>query len=170
MNGLKRTLPIVFNKMTIALLIICFFITGCFFVKFKKEVREYLASTVLVGRISTAFPGKGPIIVAAYAMNQGKREVVHYTVLHDLGEYELMVAKGDYYVFAYWDKNSNLIYDAGEPAGQYGDPKMVFAPSGGVVGGINIDIPKKVQNIDVPFGFEISSLKPHKLSVGLRAL
>jgi len=162
MGGLKRGLPIVFNRMTVTLLIICFSTTGCF-LKVKKEVREYLASTVLVGQISTTFPGKGPIIVAAYAMNQDKREVVHYTVLHDFGEYELMVAKGNYYVFAYWDKNSNLIYDPGEPAGQYGDPKMVSAPAGGVVGDINIAIPEKAQNIDVPSGFEISSVKPHKL-------
>jgi pimeloyl-ACP methyl ester carboxylesterase len=74
-----------------------------------------------------------------------------------------MVAKGNYYVFAYWDKNSNLIYDAGEPAGQYGDPKMVSAPAGGVVGGINFSIPEKAHNIDVPPGFEISAVKPHKL-------
>jgi len=161
--GLKRGLPIVFNRMTVTLLIICLVTTGCFLVKVKKEVREVLASTVLVGHISTTFPGKGPIIVAAYAINQGKREVVHYTVLHDFGEYELMVAKGNYYVFAYWDKNSNLIYDAGEPAGQYGDPKMVSAPAGGVVGDINISIPEKAQNIDVPSGFEISAVKPHKL-------
>lgn len=162
-GGLKKALPIVFNRMTTTLLIICLVATGCFLLKIKKEVREVLSSTVLVGSISTAFPGNGPIIVAAYAKNQGKREVVHYTVLHDSGEYELMVAKGNYYVFAYWDKNSNLIYDAGEPAGQYGDPKMVFSPAGGVVGGINIAIPEKAQNIDVPRGFEISSVKPHKL-------
>jgi pimeloyl-ACP methyl ester carboxylesterase len=162
-GGLKSDLPIVFNRVTVTLLIICFSTTGCFLAKLKEEVRESLASTALVGRVSTAFPGNGPIIVAAYAMNQGKREVVHYTVLHDLGEYELMVTKGSYYVFAYWDKNSNLIYDAGEPAGQYGDPKMVTAPAGGVVGEINIAIPEKAQNIDVPFGFEISSVKPRKL-------
>jgi len=96
-------------------------------------------------------------------MNGDKREVAHYTVLHDFGEYELMVAKGNYYVFAYWDKNGNLIYDAGEPVGQYGNPKMVTAPAGGVVGDINIAITGKAQNIDVPSGFEISSVKPHKL-------
>jgi len=164
MGGFKKALlPIAFNRMTVTLVIIWFSSTGCFLATLKKEVRESLASTVLVGHISTAFPGNGPIIVAAYTMNQGKREVVHYTVLHDFGEYELMVAKGNYYVFAYWDKNSDLIYDAGEPAGQYGDPKMVTAPAGGVVGGINIAIPEKVQNIDVPSGFEISSVKPHKL-------
>ena len=60
-------------------------------IKLKKENSEGLSSTVLVGRISTAFPGKGPIIVSAYSMNQGKKEVAHYTVLHDSGEYELII-------------------------------------------------------------------------------
>jgi pimeloyl-ACP methyl ester carboxylesterase len=161
--GLKKALPIVYNRMTVTLSIICLVASGCALIKLKQEESQALASTVLVGRISTDFPGKGPIIVAAYSMNRGKREVAHYTVLHDFGEYELMVAKGNYYIFAYWDKNSNLIYDAGEPAGQYGDPKMVSAPAGGVVGEINIAIAEKSPNIDVPSGFEISSVKPHKL-------
>ncbi len=163
MGDLIKALPIVYKRMMVTFLFICLVTTGCALIKLKQEVNQALASTVLVGRISTYFPGKGPIVVAAYAMTQGKREVAHYTILHDSGEYELMVAKGNYYVFAYWDKNSNLIYDAGEPAGQYGDPKMVSAPAGGVVGDINIAIPDKVQNIDVPSGFEISSVKPHKL-------
>ena len=165
MVGLKNVLPIVCSRMTVTLLIICLVASGCVLIKLKQETAEGLSSTVLVGRISTAFPGKGPIIVSAYSMKQGRKEVAHYTVLHDFGEYELMVAKGKYSVFAYWDKNSNLIYDAGEPAGQYGDgdPKMVTAPAGGVVGDINIAIPEKTQNIDVPYGFEISSIKPQKL-------
>jgi len=161
--GLKKGLPALHTKLSLTLLIICLVTTGCALIKVKKENAQYLGSTVLVGRISTSVPGKGPIIVAAYSMQQGKRVVAHYTVLHDVGEYELMVAKGDYYVFAYWDKNSNLIYDSGEPAGQYGEPKKVIAPAGGVIGDINIAIPGKKQNIDVPSGFEISSLKPTTL-------
>jgi len=149
--------------MAVTLLMLCLVATGCALIKLKKETAEALSSTVLVGNISTAFPGDGPIIVAAYSMNHGKREVAHYTVLHDFGEYELMVAKGKYYVFAFWDKNSNLIYDAGEPAGQYGDPKMVTTPSGGVKGDIDIAIPIETQKIDVPTGFEVSSIKPDKL-------
>ena len=163
MGGLKKDVPIVSNRMTVTFLIICLVTSGCALIKLKKENTESLSSTVLVGRVSTAFPSKGPIIVSAYSMNRGKREVAHYTVLHDFGEFELMVAKGNYYVFAYWDKNSNLVYDAGEPAGQYGDPKMVTAPAGGVVGDIDIVIPEKTQNIDVPSGFEISPVKPDKL-------
>jgi hypothetical protein len=51
-----------------------------------------------------------------------------------------MVAAGNYYVCAYWDQNSNLVFDAGEPAGQYGEPKLVAAPAGGVVLEINLGI------------------------------
>lgn len=85
MVGLKKGLPMVYNKLGVTLLIICLVTTGCALIKLKKENTESLSSTVLVGRISTAFPGKGPIIVDAYSMNQGKREVAHYTILHDFG-------------------------------------------------------------------------------------
>ena len=138
-------------------------VTSCALVKLKKDLSQGQASTVLVGRVSTEFSGKGPIVVAAWAMNQGERKVEHYSVLHEHGEFELMVRKGNYYVFAYWDKNSNLIYDEGEPAGQYGDPNIVAAPDGGVVPEINIAIPEIAQLINVPPGFEITSDQPQKL-------
>ena len=89
------------KRMSFALLILCFVITGCTMVKLKKEVNQGQASTILVGRISTYFPGKGPIVVAASAMNQGNREVEHYSILHDYGECEGTVRKGNYSVFAY---------------------------------------------------------------------
>ena len=164
MNDLKTSLSLFFNKINIILLLICFVAMSCAMVKLRKEVSESLASTILVGRISTSFPGKGPIVVAAYSMNQGKREIApHYTILHDSGEFEIGVAKGNYYVFAYWDKNSNLVYDPGEPAGQYGDPKLISAPAGGVVSGIDFAIPAKGGKIDLPQGHEISSIKPKYL-------
>ena len=62
MSGLKRSLPIVFNRVTVSLLVICLVTTGCALIILKKETAQGLASTALVGRISTAFPGKGPII------------------------------------------------------------------------------------------------------------
>ncbi len=150
-------------QVILILFLVYFIVVGCTLVKLKKEVSESLVSTILAGYIATPSPGKGPIVVAAYSMNQGKREIAHYTILHDSGEYELMVGQGNYYVFAYWDKNSNLIYEEGEPAGQYGDPKLVSAPAGGVVQQINFVIPEKGRNIDLPHGFRIASLKPKKL-------
>ena len=74
------------------ILLACFIAGGCTLIKLNKDVKESLASTILVGQISTPFPGKGPIVVAAYSINQGKNEIAHYTILHDSGEYELMVA------------------------------------------------------------------------------
>ena len=162
-NFLKTSLSPIFNTMSIALLAVCFLATGCSLVKLKKEVAKSLASTILVGHVYTPTPGKGPIIVAAYSIEQGKREIAHYTVLHDVGEYELMVSKGNYYVFAYRDENSNLIYEAGEPAGQYGDPTLVSVPAGGVVSEIDFVIPENGNHVDLPFGFEISTNKPENL-------
>lgn len=135
---------------------------GCTLIKLKKDVNSGLQSTVIVGRIYANFSENGPIIVAACSTSEEK-EIAHYTVLHDSGEYELMVGQGNYHVFAYWDKNSNLIYESGEQAGQYGEPKLVVAPAVGVVYDIDIVIPKEGRNIVIPHGSIISSVKPHKL-------
>jgi pimeloyl-ACP methyl ester carboxylesterase len=163
MNHLQTRLTRIINKKSIPLLLACLVAVGCTLVKLNKDVKESLASTILVGHVSTPFPGKGPIVVAAYSINQGKKEIAHHTILHDSGEYELMVAPGNYYVCAFWDKNSNLIYEEGEPAGQYGDPKLVSVPAGGVILQIDFVIPEKGSKIDLPHGFTISPVKPKKL-------
>jgi len=161
--GLKAGLRTNFYRLGIALLLLCFVATGCTLAKLKEDVAESLASTSLVGQIATAPPERGVIVVAAYSLKEGKRKIAHYTVIHEAGEFELMVAEGNYFVCAYHDLNSNLVYDAGEPAGQYGEPKPVAAPAGGVVLDINFVIPDKGGEIDLPRGFEISPDKPGKL-------
>jgi hypothetical protein len=152
----------ILNKVIIILFLISIFTTGCALLKLKEEVNRSLESTIVVGRIYGEFPDKRPIIVAACSADKKKR-IAHYTVLHDSGEYELMVDQGSYYVFAYWDKNSNLTYDAGEFAGQHGDPKVVHVPAVGVVFDIDIVIPKGGGNITIPTGSEIASVKPQNL-------
>ena len=151
------------RRLSIFLLLACFISGGCTLIKLNQDVKESLASTILVGHVSTASPGKGPLVVAAYSIDHGKKEIAHYTILHESGEYELMVAPGNYYVFAFWDKNSNLIYDEDEPAGQYGSPKIVSVPPGGVVLQIDFNIPENGTKIDLPYGFQISQVRPEKL-------
>ena len=163
MHGLKTDLNSSFKRTVFALLILCFVATGCTLAKLKEDVAESLASTGLVGQIATAPPERGVIVVAAYSLKDGQRKIAHYTVLHEAGDFELMVPEGNYFVCAYHDQNSNLVYDAGEPAGQYGKPKLVAAPAGGVVLEINFGIPEKGGEIDLPRGFEISPDKPSKL-------
>ncbi len=134
-------------------------VAGCALIKVKKEVHESQESTIIAGRVSIAFPKNGPIIVVAYSINQGKRVIAHYVVLHAAGEYELLVDKGKYHIFAFWDKNSNLIYENSEPAGQYGDTTLVSAPAGGVVRDISFTIPEAGETVDAPPGFVISANK-----------
>jgi pimeloyl-ACP methyl ester carboxylesterase len=138
------------------LILICLNTTGCALIKLKQEVREGKSSTIIVGRVSVSAQVDGPIIVAAYTKDGGEREVAHYTVLHDWGEYELMVTEGNYFVFAFIDENRNLICEAGEAAGQYGAPDGVAAPVGGVVSNIDIVIPSSPKPIDWPRGQRIA--------------
>lgn len=156
-------MPTQCNRASVLLIIICVVASGCTLVKLKQDLHESELLTVIVGYVSAPYRVDGPIIVAAYSKQYGNRKIEHYTVLHDRGEFEVMVAKGTYYVFAFIDQNSNLIYDEGEPAGQYGEPRVVIAPAGGVVSNINIVIPNLNKPIDWPIGHNISKKLPRKL-------
>lgn len=161
-NTLLSGKPSIIQRLVITLFLILIITTGCALIHLRKEVKDIQATTVIVGLVDGKFSGNGPIIVAACSMEDGIK-IESYTVLHDSGEYELVVRQGNYYVFAYWDKNSNLIYEAGEPAGQYGEPQLVRVPAVGVVGGINIVIPEEEKNIAIPHDQIISSIKPQKI-------
>jgi len=56
----------IFSRAGVILFVTCFMVTSCALVKLKKDLSQGQASTVLVGRVSTEFPGKGPIVVAAW--------------------------------------------------------------------------------------------------------
>ena len=104
-NSLKTTKLSISQIMFITFIVTCFVTTGCALVKLKKEVKRSLDATSIVGQIHAKCKGTGPIIVAARAKGE-QQKIAHYSVLHDSGEYELAVDQGDYYVFAYRDKNS----------------------------------------------------------------
>ena len=156
-NRLIRSMSV-----AVTLAVIGLVAAGCVLFKLNKEYKKSLEYTVVIGRIHGRFTGNGPIIVAACATHAGKK-IANYTVVHGAGEYELALDQGNYYVFAFQDKNSNLIYDAGEPAGQHDNPKLVRVPAVGVVYDIDIRIPAEGSRIVIPRGTEISSIKPQKL-------
>ncbi|BHH83049.1 alpha/beta hydrolase [Desulforhopalus sp. 52FAK] len=162
MTRLKAYIPSIFQRVSLILVLVCFFCTGCALIKLKEEEKKSQESTSIIGRIHTNVLGNGPIIVAACSTN-GDYEIAHYTVLHGSGEYELMVGQGEYYVFAYRDKNSNLMYEEGEPAGQHGGAKRINVPAVGVVYDIDINISDAGIDIVIPHGTEISSVKPEEL-------
>lgn len=174
LNGLAIRLKDMPTQPTRIGLLLLFFINiifnGCALVKLKQQVRESMGSGVIVGHVSTSEPPAGPVILAAYAKHVGKEKVAHYTVLHDSGEYELMVGKGRFYVFAFCDTNRNLIYDAGEPAGQHGEPKAVVVLAAGVVDRIDVVISRSNKPIDWRPGRPIASPKPKKLYITAHSL
>lgn len=163
-NNNRQTAAPIAQRLAITLfVIICISITmSCALINLKKDIKNIQEATVVVGRIYGKPIGNGSIIVAACSIDD-ENKIANYTVLHDPGEYELILTQGNYHIFAYWDKNSNLIYEADEPAGQYGDPTLVRPSAGGVVFNIDIVIPEGGQNIEIPHGKTISSDKPQIL-------
>ena len=132
--------------------------------KLRKQVEIIHDSTVLVGRVSSISRWEKPVVIAAYSQKMGRREIAHYTVLHEPGSYELMVPKGRYYIFAFGDENENLTYETGEPAGQYVTTEQVAASVGGVVSNLDFVISDRIMDtVDFPIGFDISGGRPKKL-------
>jgi pimeloyl-ACP methyl ester carboxylesterase len=117
---------------------------ACSLIKLKDESREFYSSTVLVGEVSTAAAWEKPIVVAAYTRQHGRVKIVHHTVLHEAGGYELIVPKGEYGLFAFGDANGNLVLDAGEPVGRY-SPSPVAASGTGLVMQLNFVLSDRPQ-------------------------
>ena len=133
-------------------LMLSFLLAGCAFMQLKEDVKVAQSSIVLVGNVSSALSSHDkPVVVAAYFEEDGKRTIVHYATLHELGPYELMVPQGTHNIIAFVDMNKNLIYDRGEPAGEILRAEKVSTPVGGVAGNLDIVISERNSNkIDFP--------------------
>ena len=128
----------------------------------REETKIVQSSTILVGKVtSTNFFRELPVVVAAYSKEKNQRTIVHYTALHEPGPYELIVPQGNYYIVAFADKNNNLQYDQGEPAGQYIGAEPLSASAGGVVSEIDIVLSNPTPGqIDFPIN---TTLPPRKI-------
>ncbi len=150
----KAFSPLILYRWLIFLLILSFVFLGCTLLQVREEVKTLQKSTVLVGIVSSPLPHHDmPVVVAAYSKKDINRVIVHYTTLHEPGPYELLVSKGTHNIIAFGDKNKNLIYDIGEPAGQILSAEQVSTPAGGVDGNLDIVITEQNSNkIDFPIG------------------
>jgi len=74
-----------------------------------------------------------------------------------------MVPLGTHNIVAFVDKNKNLIYDKGEPAGQILSAEQVSVPGGGVDGNLDIVISEQIsKNLDFPIGSTIPAKKHNR--------
>jgi hypothetical protein len=71
--------------------------------------------------------------------------------------------KGDYYIFAFGDRNKNLVYEKGEMADQYGKPDAISTVNQTMIHGLNIKITNSNTDVDFPYDSVISEKRPEKL-------
>jgi pimeloyl-ACP methyl ester carboxylesterase len=117
-------------------LVVLVMLHGCSLVHLRKDNAFSRNSCLITGNIYTTAPVKKPIIVIAFTKTDDRLTIGHSAVLQEPGLYQLLVPRGTYRVFAFEDKNQNLILDPGEPAGiALGDEidYQIAAPSGGWV-------------------------------------
>ncbi|MBI5259822.1 MAG: alpha/beta hydrolase [Burkholderiales bacterium] len=110
---------------------------GCTLARLKQDAADFYASTVLVGRIESPGGWRGPVVVSARTRGPGPGTVVHRTLLHEPGGYELIVPKGEYTVEAFGDTNGNGLQDPQEPAGRYTGSIPVLASGSGVIASLD---------------------------------
>jgi uncharacterized alpha/beta hydrolase family protein len=140
-------------------------VSGCSLYNLRQEVETINDSTILVGTvIESGTAEKAPVVVLAYSKTGSDRNIAHYTELHEPGPYELIVPEGEYFIFAFIDTNRDLIYQDGEPSGQYSSQGLSVGRSSGVI--INLNIVLKKQGdaiIDFPAGTAVAQNRPEKL-------
>jgi pimeloyl-ACP methyl ester carboxylesterase len=138
----------------------CIYLQSCTFVQLREEVKYAEQATVLVGHVSDPlYAGDSPVVVAAYSKKDNDIKIIHYTTLHEPGPYELMVPAGTHNIIAFIDKNRDLTFDNGEPAGQILSHELISTSTGGVVGDLDIVISEQdIKKIDFPVGSKL----PHK--------
>jgi pimeloyl-ACP methyl ester carboxylesterase len=145
---------------------------ACAMVKLGTDSKAFYASTVLVGRVECPTGCVGPVVVAALQPQGDRVDVAHRTLLHEPGGYELIVAKGEYALFAFGDNNRNGIYEAGEPAAQTVGTTPVVATGSGVVASLDLVLSGSPSGrLAVPIGtsFDAAFAKHHSTQAGALA-
>jgi pimeloyl-ACP methyl ester carboxylesterase len=154
------------------LVALCVVVGGCTLVQLSEESKAFYTSTVLVGRVDSLSGYCGPIIVAAYERESGGVNVVHHTLLHEVGGYELIVPKGEYALFAFGDTNDNGVVDAGEPAGEYAGTTPIVGTGTGVIASLDLVLKAaSPEGIAIPIGtsFNLPDAPRHSTQAGALA-
>jgi pimeloyl-ACP methyl ester carboxylesterase len=113
-NAFERTiLRLGFLVLTMA------FLQNCSAVYLSRDVQSIQRTNLVMGSIYSSSSWDGRVVAVAFRKHNGKIDIGDFTVLHAPGPYELVALHEDFYIFAFEDRNQNLVYDAGEPAGQY---------------------------------------------------
>ena len=92
-------------------------LSGCDFMRLKKEVKVLDQIGSIQGRITNESPQKKPVIVLMYQFLPEGKKLVAYSIYHQSNEFHFRSAPGQYMLAAFEDANEDMMYQASEYAG-----------------------------------------------------
>jgi pimeloyl-ACP methyl ester carboxylesterase len=109
--------------------------------------RELLGNDVPVaisGEVRAPAGTTKPIVVALVEERRdGGTRLDAYWVLHRPGPFGFLRPPGSFYLFAFEDRNEDLVFQPGEPVGWSGTPTALRAARGKPLGGIEVTLPAR---------------------------
>jgi len=100
-------------------------LSGCGFMRLKKELAEEQVSYGVSGRVEGLRTDHGDLIVLLYEKTADGLRLKHYTRPGRTNTYAFIATAGRYLIAAFEDLNHNGVLDPGEPCGAWGAPDEV---------------------------------------------
>ncbi len=104
-------------------------LAGCQFIDLDGDLQEMNRFSTISGEVVQVAPNDNPIAVALFS-DALKRERLINAKLIEEKEFSFGAPPGNYFIFAFEDKNGDFQYQPSEPAGYYGDPSPVVLEAG----------------------------------------
>ncbi len=113
--------------------------SGCGLFQVTQDLWRMDRAIELHGEVASAAPGK-PVVIMLLRYHRGKKRIWNYSVQYGPGPYRFRTTPGTVYLFAFEDRNEDLLYQRGEPAAWYGGtmPQKVTVKDGGTAEGLDI--------------------------------
>lgn len=110
------------------------------------EQPDLKSNSVLTGRISGDMDASTLTAVLAYRyqfskpQNRLTTELAAHTIISGAGNYTLFLPPGDYYLYAFVDRNRDLALESHECEGCYGKPDLISVAPNKVVAGLDVAV------------------------------
>ena len=103
---------------------------GCQFVDLDRDLKEMEKFTFIEGEILLDVPSKSPVAVALFSDSLTRKNLINAKLI-DGRKFRFGVPPGNYFIFAFEDKNRDFHYQPkDEEAGFYGDPSAIVLSKG----------------------------------------
>lgn len=112
--------------------------SGCAMMGLRQDLAQMEQSVEIRGSVTGSSATTSPVFVALYRETAGKLALQTYWMTYDAGDFQFFVPSGDYYVFAFEDRNENAAYEREERVGWYGAPSLLRLDSGSKVEGVKL--------------------------------